>query len=383
MARIYLDAWGVKGGPHGIARYCRSLVPALVSSAPQHEFIVIRPRRRSPDDRLVAEEAAPEVELPLPQTDWATLVFRPFLEGAFRRYGRPDLYHSLFHMLPLGLTRGARGPRSVVVTLHDLIAIDWPDHVKRGALATAWVKRFDPAVIPYALRHADHVVCVSDATRQRATEWVPLDRSSVVHSGVAEALYDCAPASARPCGADRFGDYVAALGTKRAYKNLACVVKAIAAVREGRPGIGLVLIGGDGGAGDEIRRLALDTAVVVTPQVGDADLAALISGARVFVVPSRAEGFGLPVLEAMALGVPVASSDIPVLHEIAGEAALWFDPERPDQLAAIVTRMLDDEALRARMIGLGRARAATFTWQKTAAATIAVYDRVLAARGGA
>lgn len=375
MARIYLDAWGVKRGPHGIARYCRSLVPAIVAAAPEHDFVIVRPRRAAADDRLVADAAVPEVELPLPQTDWATLAFRPLLESTFRRHGRPDLYHSLFHMLPLGLRRGARSPGAVVVTLHDLIAIDFADQVKTNALQRTWATRFDRFAIPYALRNADHVVCVSEATRQRATEWVPLERSTTVHSAAAERLCDTV---SRPpgYGASRFRSYVAAMGVARPYKNAACIVRAVGMLRQKGEDVGVVLIGGAGAVPDEVS--ALGDGVIVTPRVADDEYAALIRSARLFVVPSRAEGFGLPLLEAMAIGTPVAASDIPVLREVGGDAALWFDPDRPDQLAAIISRVVADDRIGAEMVARGRARARGFTWRKTAEQTVAVYDRVMA-----
>lgn len=376
MARIYLDAWGIKGGPHGIARYCRSLVPALVAAAPEHSFVIVRPPP-APGDRLVDAAGVPEAALPLPQTDWATLAFRPFLEPVFRRYGRPDLYHSLFHMLPIGLGRGRHGPRSIVVTLHDLIAIDFLDQAGRGALDRAWARRFDPRVIPYALARADHVICVSEVTRQRAREWVSPARSTTVHSGVDLRLREFAR-RAPPAGAGRPPPYLAALGVDRPYKNVGCLVRALPAIRRTRPDVGLVLIGGDGGAGEEIDRLGLRDAVTITPAVVEGDLAAIVAAAAVFVMPSRAEGFGLPMLEAMAVGTPVAASCLPVLHEVAADAALWFDPESPGQLAAVVLRLLGEPALRSAMVALGRARAAAMTWEQTAAATLAVYARVLA-----
>ena len=109
------------------------------------------------------------------------------------------------------------------------------------------------------------------------------------------------------------------------------------------------------------------------------DLEGLYALADAFVFPSLAEGFGLPVLEAMARGVPVACSDRSSLPEVAGDAALLFDPEDPRAIAAALARLLGDAALAERLRGAGRARAATFTWERCAELTAAAYERTLAA----
>jgi glycosyltransferase involved in cell wall biosynthesis len=378
VARIYVDAWCVKGGPHGVGRYCRSLLPPLVAAAPQHEFIILRPPRTDSDDRLVDAALGTEVEIRLPRADWATLVFRPALERVFKRHGLPALYHSLFHMLPLALKRG-QGPRAVAVTLHDLICLDYAGEVKSNVFATQWVKRFDRAVIPYALRHADHVICDSEATRQRAAEWVPLERSTTVHCGVDSRFFsgDGQRPASLPFGIDSSRPFVAVFGNPRPFKNVRCVVRAVSILRETHPDFRLVLIGNDGGTADLVRHCALEAHTIVTRPPTDLELRTIIAAARLFVVPSKAEGFGLPLLEAMAAGTPVAASDIPVLHEVGGDAALWFDPDDPGQLAAIAARVDADAELRSDLAARGRARAAAFDWMRTATATLDVYNRLL------
>src|SRR5438093_1114144 len=130
MARIYLDAWGMKGEPNGVGRYCRGLVPQLIAEAPQHEFIILRPSIETSPAPIAA--GAREVVVPLRRTYFGNLVSRPLIHREFHRFGRPDLYHALFQALPLGLKRGRFRPRSVVVTLHDLIWIDHPHEYQFG-----------------------------------------------------------------------------------------------------------------------------------------------------------------------------------------------------------------------------------------------------------
>jgi glycosyltransferase involved in cell wall biosynthesis len=374
MARVYLDAWCVKSDASGMARYARGLIPALVTAAPEHEFVVLRPAshcRRAP---LIPSGAASarEVFIARPSADWTTLFARPLLEPAFRRFGRPDIYHSLFHLLPIGLRAGRFAPRGVVVSLHDLIWLDRDVRAERQWLEAAWLKRFGAVAIPHALRAADHVLCGSDATSARAAGWVPPDRRTTVYYGIDRRWFDEAPAAdpAQP-------PYIAAFGVDKAYKNVRCLIQALPLVRSHRPDIGLVLVGGDGGAGADIRASSAAGQISVTRAMEDDDLRALILGARAFVVPSLLEGFGLPALEAMASGTPLVVSDIEALREVTDDAALRFDPASPAQLAQAILRALDNDAAGRERVARGRTRAARFTWSRAASATLAVYERLL------
>jgi glycosyltransferase involved in cell wall biosynthesis len=374
MARIYLDAWCMKREPSGVSRYCRGLIPALIAAAPQHDFVILRPagdERRDPLSPRTGAASVREVFVRRPGPDWTTLTSRPALDRVFREHGRADVYHSLFHLLPLGLRRGRLAPRRIVVTLHDLIWIDHAHLVERRWLAAAWLTRFGRAVIPHALRSADHVVCVSNATGRRAAEWLPMNRTTIVHHGVDERWF------ARPVASPAVDPYIAAFGVPKAYKNIRCLVRAFEDVRKQWPGLRLLLIGGDGGVGAQIRAAGLDPFVTVTGRIGDEDLVARVNGARLFVVPSLVEGFGLPALEAMAAGTPAIVSAIEALQEVTGDAALSFDPRSPAELAQVMTMALEDDALRRDLAERGRLRAGAFRWPAAAAATLAVYDRVL------
>ena len=144
-----------------------------------------------------------------------------------------------------------------------------------------------------------------------------------------------------------------------------------------RPDVQLLLVGGGRGARELIARHGLVERVRITGPLADTELRALIRGAAVFVVPSLVEGFGLPVLEAMALGTPVVVSDTPALREVAGDAALALNPRQPASLAAALTRVLDKEGLSSRRSTAGRQPARQFDWATTAGQTLAVYDHIL------
>jgi len=377
MARIFIDTWCVKSDASGMGRYGHGLVAALAAAAPHHEFIVLRTSRQGGRAPLTPLDrpAVREVFVHRPAADWATLAERPLLEPAFRRYGPPDLYHSLFHLVPIGLRVGRMAPRRTVVSLHDFIWLDRDARAEPRRLEAEWLKRFGALAIPHALRSADHVICGSDATSRRAAQWVPVERRTTVYYGLGN---DWFAAGASGSDAQRASPpYIAAFGVAKAYKNVRCLVRALPLVRRERGDVRLMLLGGDGGTADEVRAAGLADHVVVRERLSDDELREAIRGARVFVVPSLAEGFGLPALEAMAVGTPLVVSDIEPLREVTDGAALLFSPSDPHDLAAAILRLLTDAGLGASLAARGRARAAQFTWSRAADQTLAVYEQVL------
>jgi len=171
---------------------------------------------------------------------------------------------------------------------------------------------------------------------------------------------------------------------KRPHKNLARLIRAVALIPPHRRPL-LVLPGYPTPYESELRALARSLAiegeVCLLGWVADRELDALYARASCFVFPSLYEGFGLPVLEAMARGVPVATSDRASLPEVAGDAALYFDPLSPRSIAAALERLLADENLAARLRSQGRERARRFTWDACAEGTVAVYRQALAVAG--
>ena len=238
----------------------------------------------------------------------------------------------------------ARSRRPVVVTIHDLAPIRHPEAFPR------WHRWSGRAALRLA-RRADAVVAVSEFTRDETVRLlgVPADRIHVVPNGVEPVFTDVGP------GAE--GDYVLAVGTLEPRKNLERTVAAAAL------------------AGAELRVAGLPGwgGVAVEGWVGspsDDELAALYRGARCLVYPSLYEGFGIPILEAMACGTPVVTSRGGATEEVAGGAAVLVDPGDPTSIAAGI-----DEALRRRneLVALGRLRAAAFTWARSAEALAAVW----------
>lgn len=216
--------------------------------------------------------------------------------------------------------------------------------------------------------HRSHkLIAVSDATRSDLLRFyrIPQDRIAVIAHGVE-------PAFSR-LDRSHTESYLLCVSTLHPHKNLSRLIRAYG--RKKRD-FRLILAGLRGFHADPIERLiaemSLRDAVQITGWVSRDALYSLYQHSRAFVYPSMFEGFGMPVLEALAAGIPVACSDIPPLREVAGEAALFFDPLNEDAIAAGIERVMTDADLRARLAQAGRERARGFTWQKSAEKTLTV-----------
>jgi len=273
---------------------------------------------------------------------------------------------SLFHYTYFDLPPIRRHP--LVATCYDLEPLRHPE-------------LFSPRLVWYSrlfargLRRADRVVAISHATARdvEGLAGVPADRIVVTHLGVDPVFRPAdAVAVARVRAAyDLPERYVCYVGNTLPHKNLSRAVEAMAAVRKACGPIPFVL----GGAPDRHRptieaaaaRHGLGDGLRFLGRVADADLPALLSGASVFLFPSLYEGFGLPVLEAMACGAPVVTSTRASLPEVAGDAAVACDPLDTTAIADAVIRLLTDDPFAARLRHAGPARAASFTWERCAA----------------
>jgi glycosyltransferase involved in cell wall biosynthesis len=267
-----------------------------------------------------------------------------------------------------------------VVTINDLIYRIQPE-AHAGIRAKAM-----GILVPLAARRSDRVIVPSRSTRDDLTSLlrVPAAKIDVVPDGVR------LPAPGRPPDVtglrNRLGvgtrPVVLSVSAKRPHKNLMRLLEALALIPADRRPI-LVLPGYATEWEAELRRraheLGLDADTRFLGWVGDDELEELYAAASCFVFPSLYEGFGLPVLEAMARGVPVACSDRGSLPEVAGSAARLFDPEQPAAITEAIETLLLDRAEADRLAAAGRTRAAEFTWQETARLTAEVYRRTLGA----
>lgn len=239
--------------------------------------------------------------------------------------------------------------------------------------------------IKAGLRKARLVLCVSENVRALTAERfnVPPERLAVVYHGVDPAFRPMAADEARRRVQADFGlagPYILFVGKIEQRKNIVRLLEAYHRLREHDPGVRLVLAGRPTWdrrfLDDAVTRLRLQNAVVELGHLGQEALPPLYCAAEMFVFPSLWEGFGLPVLEAMACGTPVITSNVSSLPEIAGDAAVLVDPNAVDDLAAAMYSLRTDAALRRTLRERGLVRAAAFTWRRTAEQTIDAYRRV-------
>lgn len=290
------------------------------------------------------------------------VVFEQVLLPLHLRRRRSALVHATNCFLPLA--RSCPG----VVTIHDLAFEAWPEDFRPRTRAKY------RALTRLAARSAQRIIVPSDFTAE------DLDRRYGVDPGKLRVIPE---APALPLGGLPAppGPYVLAVGDLRRKKNLDTLVRAFARLhRRQRSGHRLVLAGVDTGQGATLRDLAGDAPLELTGYVSDARLDALIRGAEVVVHPSRYEGFGLVVLEAMARGTPVIAAAGTALAQTAGDAGVLFDAEAPDaqaQLEALLDHVLADDSARAELSRRGLEHARGFSWKRAAMATSETYVELL------
>jgi glycosyltransferase involved in cell wall biosynthesis len=377
--RVCLDVSAAAQGRGGIGRYAARLAEAL-STVPGVDLSLLYHGRRG--TRLPERLAGlPERQVPLGSKPWrATLAVANLLGLPLDRAVSPcDVFHATDHVLPLL----RRTPS--VFTVHDLAFLVHPETHLRSNRA------YLTAMMPRYVAAATVVIADSESTRRDvlARYGVPADKVRVVPLGVEPTFAPLAPAEARSLVAERYhltAPYVLFVGTLEPRKNLRGLLAAYCALLQRRRDVPTLAIAGAEGwwyddLYQQVRRERLEGAVRFLGRVADADLPALYSAAAGFVYPSLYEGFGLPPLEALACGTPVVCSNRSSLPEVVGDAALLVDPTDVAALAGALERLLDDEPLRRDLRARGLARAARFTWSRTAAETLQVYCEAIRHRG--
>ncbi|HIE37493.1 MAG TPA: glycosyltransferase family 1 protein [Anaerolineae bacterium] len=279
-----------------------------------------------------------------------------------------DLYHTPYYLMPY------RPGQPTILTVHDLIPLLLPDRsTMRARLLFRWT-------MAMALRAADSVIAVSETTRRDLLTrfHIPPCRVVTIPEAVDPTFFVRPPAEVSALRR-KYGlpeRYILYLGSNKPHKNLVRLVEAWARITEHGIRNTLTIAGAWDSRHPESRERAesLDLGNIrwLGP-VPEADLPALYTGATTFVFPSLYEGFGLPVLEAMACGTPVACSNTSSLPEVVGDAALTFDPTDTAGIADAVARLLEDADLQADLRERGLRRAARFSWERTARATLTVY----------
>ncbi|MFQ3534493.1 MAG: glycosyltransferase family 1 protein [Aggregatilineales bacterium] len=372
MLRIGVEASGLISAKAltGVKRYLACLLEALAEQASSesiqlHLYFIHPPHRHEP---ALAN---------LQPSRWLRWRVAPFARGWWRvGMGIAMLRDCLqaFHFPAPHIARFC--PVPAVVTVHDLAALSLPpQHTEkeRRYLADAL----------YACRRAARLIAVSQNAADEVQRHLGLS-ATVIHEGVDARLFQpaCEADIAALCAGLGVERYVLCVGTLQQRKNQIGLLRAFAQIQDRVPHT-LILAGGEGSGAAAVRAYLESHPHVRAKWIGyvsEEQLAALYSGAEAFALPSLWEGFGLPVLEAMACGVPVLTSNLSSLAEIAADAALLIDPQDEQAIAAGLLRLLTDSTLREQLRAAGRARAAQFTWQRAAQQTLAVYRELVNAR---
>lgn len=381
MPRIAIDYTAAYEQGGGIGRYVRELTAALALLD------------QTSDYRLFVAGATPGQLAPVSSRNYswyATRMTPRWLARIWHRMqiplpievfvGRIQLYHATDFVLPptLPWTR-------TLLTVHDLSFLRVPD------AASPALRRYLETVVPRSVARADHILADSQATKDDLIDSYRTreDKITVLYSGVDMRFSRVVNASDRSRVLRKRGlrdqAYILSVGTVQPRKNYSRVIRALSHLRAQGNGLHYAIAGGRGWLEDEMYRTIQETGmedrVHILGFVDDDELPALYSGAIGLVAPSLYEGFGLPVLEAMACGTPVITSNLSSLPEVAGDAAILVDPLDTGDILTALEKVVADEATRDRLVELGLERAKIFTWDRAARQLRTVYDMLLSRDG--
>ncbi len=352
----------------GIGRYTRELVQALVKADGDNEyhfFSARQPPKLPVPDPIPAAANVHYHPAPLDERWLYRLWYRLRLPLPVQWVtGRLDLFHSPDFVLP-----PVSGRIPTLLTVHDLSFVHYPETFPANLVA------YLNAVVPWSVRRATHILADSQATKDDLVNiWhVPTGKITVLYAGVNEAFQPVTDEGRITAVRHKYNltdaPYILSLGTVQPRKNYQMLIRAFRPIAANYPH-NLIIAGGKGWLYDdmlaEVDKLGVNGRVHFIGFVDDADLPALYSAADLFAMPSLYEGFGLPLLEAMACGTPVLSSNMSSLPEVVGETAVQLPPTQGTAWTQAITSLLENPAKRTQMIAGGFRQARRFTWHKSA-----------------
>ena len=353
----------------GIPQYTRQLIHAMAAEAPTTAFTVLQ-HRRQPERLIAAANVTRQVIYTPPHHRWEPWVL-PIEIGVTR----PQVVLFPDFIAPV------RRSFPAVVTIHDLAFLHFDDLLDDHA------KAFYAQVGPSAKR-ADGIIAVSESTKNDIVTFLDIapERITVIHEAAAPHF---TPLQLTPHERRRINNiditangYLLFVSTIEPRKNLPMLLQALRIVRDRHPNRAYHLVAAGARGWREtpilaqIDHLRLHDAITLLGSVNDNDLHWLYANSRIYANPSRYEGFGLPLLEALACGAPALASNTSSLPEVGGAVAHYLPPDDPLAWADAIEMLWDDGALRAQMASQGPAHAATFSWQRAATETLQLLNRV-------
>ncbi len=370
MIKILLDNYIFEKTPYGgIARYFREIIPRITALHPDISFdIICNPENLSayPQGQNITYHFTPKVLRP-------NLLFWRLNEYRNQKYPtkiiskiKPDIFHSTYYQ-----TLPKKNLKSIV-TIYDFIDLCWPALSTNGK---TFVEQQS-----HAIKNADKLVCISEATQADLYRFFPdidKSKSQVIYLGVNDKF--------RTAEKEAQNDYIKSrtqgksyfmfVGERASYKNFTNLLAAFAEIAE-ETNTYLVVVGGSPRLSEmQIEMIIsnnIQDRVILTGKLSDKELLQIYHHASAFVYPSLKEGFGLPVLEAMASGSPLVVSDIEVFREIVGDAALFVDPHKPDDIAIKLQEVLEPEIAKS-LREKGKRRVALFSWDNAAETMAEIY----------
>jgi glycosyltransferase involved in cell wall biosynthesis len=318
----------------------------------------------------------PQEDLPKENSNFKYKVFGP--KKLWTQFALP-LKLSFGQKLDSFFTLGHYGPRfsriPYSVTIFDLSYLHYPDLFNKNDLyqLVNWSK--------YSVQKAKHIFAISNSTKDDIIKHYKIDptKISVTYMGYNQETFKPQSKASIDKAKTKYkikGDYIVFVGTLQPRKNIERLIEAFAQIRKTVDNLSLVIVGKKGWLYDSIfqkvKDLNLMQGVIFTNYVPEEDLTALISGSKLYVLPSLYEGFGIPVIEAQACGVPVAVSGTSSLPEIAGDSGILIDPQSVDSIAVAIKNILSDEKLSKDLVAKGFENIKRFSWQKCAQETIKI-----------
>lgn len=361
--RVGLNATCFNDRPSGARQRFEGIYGALIRRRPDIEFVIYEPADchvahwfgNAPNVRAVAT--------PLPSVGRLKRAAQglAYWHSRLRRDGL-----QLFEMFHLPLYRAPHCP--TIQTIHDVRDVAESEPLPRRMLAKA--------VIARALRKADTVVTVSDTMKAELQALEPSAKLVTIYNGIDQGSLT----RGSPTGRTPEGEYLLAVGHIERRKNYGALLHALVRLREDFPSLTLVIVGNDGGQAaalmDLIGSLGLSAAVRVMHNVLNEQLADLYRGASLVVFPSLYEGFGIPILEAMAARRPLALSDLPVFVELTQGKGHYFSPDDPSDMAAKIRGLLSDPARQEEVVRFGDQRVRDFSFDGLAGQVEQLYSRL-------